>query len=265
MIELGSSDAPAVLGVDPFRTSWQLWAEKVGLIERLDQPTEVMKAGTTLQDVVLNMELDEFLIPVLVVRQLRQYHPSRRWQRATPDGVSDLSLYEVKCLVGQPPSAPRVSDVVQCLHQLLVFDADCVRLIYFGGLRRERFIIPRHQRALDRVLREEERFLELVEKEIPPPVSARDSSVLWRAWPLVADRVVQLPPEYVEVDRAMVDAKATADEATERYEAARARIKLAIGDAMRATLPDGTRYSWKPTSNGHRPLRRFASRHEEEA
>lgn len=266
MIEIGSSDAPAILGVSSFLTPWQLWAEKVGLIERVDEPDEVMRAGTALQEAVLEMEVDEFGLEAGAgVPQHRATHPARKWQRATPDCVTYDDdrrarwLTEVKCLVGQPPPVPRVADVVQCLHQLLVFEqAESNRLIYFGGLRRERFIITRHQGALDRVLRAEEAFLELVEKQIPPPVRAEDAEGLWRGWPLARDEVRVLPPEAIEWDRKMVNAERMRAIADHRYQESRAQIKAAMGEAMSGVLPDGSgvRYTWRPDKRGIRALKR---------
>lgn len=267
MIEIGSSDAPVVLGVSSFKTPWRLWAELVGLLPKVDEPDEVMQAGKRLEDYVLDMQLNEEGHPdySAVARQETVHHQDRKWQRATPDGIGSDEVgrtvfYEVKCLVGQPPPAPRVADVVQCLHQLLVFeDAEHVRLVYFGGLRRERFIIPRHQGAMDAVLRAEEHFRELVEKETPPPVRAQDASALWRAWPLVADRCERLTDEALAWDRMAVEAGAELEDARERYETARARIKAAMGDATQAVLPDGTRYTWRPAVNGVRTLRRIGA------
>lgn len=260
MIEIGSSEAPVVLGVSPHETPWHCWARKVKLIEVADQPDEIMTSGTSLQDVVLDMELrEEGTAAHHVDRQTSSRHDERKWQRATPDGNLDGAvLYEVKCLVGQPPSSPRVADVVQCLHQLLVFEgAEHVRLIYFGGLRRERFIIPRHQAALDRVLREEEAFLELVEKEIPPPISARDASVLWRAWPLARDECVTLPADALAWDLVAVEAGRELADAQERYNLARGQIKAAMGPYNQAVIP-GTdvRYTWRMDRRGQRALKR---------
>lgn len=273
MIEIGSADAPVILGVSNFATPFQLWLEKVGIVKREDRPDEVMKSGKRLEDYVLDMECEE---AGFVAKEVwRQMTARRLFLRATPDGAySDLTaddeithLFEVKTLVGQPPPMPRVSDVVQCLHQLLVFeDAACNRLIYFGGLRRERFIIPRHQRALDRVLRAEEAFLELVEKETPPPVVAADCDGLWRGWPLVADEVRTLPEESKAWDLIALEAGREKEDAEERYSWARAQIKAAMGPATQAVVPGTTtRYTWRPDVNGRRALKRKGRDNGEEA
>lgn len=262
VIEIGSADAPAILGISRWETPWQCWARFVGLVESKESD-EVMDSGKRLENLVLDMELEEFGLDMLALRQWTVRHHKREWQRATPDAVAindygaPAWLAETKCLVNQPPPAPRVADVVQCLHQLLVFEqAESNRLIYFGGLRRERFIIPRHQAAMDRVLRAEEAFLEMVVKEIPPPVVAADCDSLWRGWPLVRDEVCELPPEALAWDLMALEAGREMEDSKERYDWARAQIKAAMGDAMHGVMPDGTRYSWRPDKNGRRTLKR---------
>ena len=49
MIEIGSSDAPIILGVSSYLTPWSWWARAVGLIKRVDEPDEVMRAGSKLE------------------------------------------------------------------------------------------------------------------------------------------------------------------------------------------------------------------------
>jgi hypothetical protein len=267
VIEIGSSEAPVILNVSPHSTPWALWATKVGLIKRKDEPDEVMRAGTRLEPVVIAMLLDELGVSqqsTLQSPETTERHPERKWQRDTSDVLifgdlgSPTSVGEVKCVAGQPAPVPRVEWVVQALHHLLVWEsAEKCHLAAFGALRFVRWEIPRHQGALDRVLKAEEAFLDLVEKETPPPVVAADCDSLWRGWPLVADRTVTLPIEANAWDLMAVEAAREMEDAKERYDWARAQIKAAMGDAIRAVLPDGSaRYSWAPDKRGVRGLRR---------
>ena len=274
MIPLGSSDAPAILGVSPRLTPWQLWAQKVGIIEAKDEPDEIMLAGTALEPVVVDLFLAQMGWPDLGLLRspdTTRFHDVRSWQRATPDAVrlnaygSAGDLIEVKCVVGHPPSAPRVDWLVQCLHQRLVYEeASAQWLVAFGNLQLVWWEIPRHPRALDAVLRAEERFLQLVETETPPPVRAEDAAPLSRAWPLVLDAVRELEPETLAWDAARV----RADEQITKWKRVKgladARLKAAIGDHQRAVLPDGTTYTFRPhpvkshvlPARTDRPLRR---------
>jgi hypothetical protein len=259
-LELGSSDAPVVMGCSPHKTPFQLWLECVGAIERKDEPTEVMEYGTLLEQTILaayccDMGWSNYLpAPTTTL-----YHYDRVWQRSTPDGVvlneygSPCVLLEVKCVVGHAPPAPRVDWVVQALHHLLVREeaTEC-HILAFGNLMKTVWPIPYHLRAMDRVRREEEAFLERVEKEDPPPVSGRDASILNKAWPLLSEEVITLGPETVALDRLWTEARVQIAAWKEIQNDAEARIKDAIGPHTAAVLPDGSRYTWREQSRkGH--------------
>jgi len=49
---LGSSDLPAIFGLDPFRNAGNVWLEKTGRLER-DEPNPAMIAGTFLEPAIL--------------------------------------------------------------------------------------------------------------------------------------------------------------------------------------------------------------------
>src|SRR5262249_54140210 len=153
------------------------YARLTGMIESAKEPTEAMAWGTRLQDIVLDTFATEVLgISAAAVQ--RQAQRRRGWMRATPDGVYSDALIEVKCCVGHVPDAPRVDCLAQCLHQALVFEPDRQYLVAFGGLTMTWWEIPRHDKAMARVLRAEEEFQRRIERGDPPPVRADDASAL---------------------------------------------------------------------------------------
>lgn len=262
MIEIGSADAAVILGVSSFSTPWRLWCEKLGLIERAPAD-EVMESGDKLEQVIVDMEASD-LGALVIERRRTRYAPERCWQRSTAD--AEISTHdwrasvEIKCTVAQPPPVPRVEWVVQSLHHLMVnADAMSCRLVCFGGLRRESWDVPRHQPAMDLILREEEAFLSLVETQMPPPVRAADAAILARRWPWVREASVPLGPEFLDVDaqrETMLTARKRAQHAVDTSDAA---IKNAIGEASEAMLPDGTKFTWRSDKRGVRALRRTSA------
>jgi predicted phage-related endonuclease len=262
MIEIGSSEAPVILGVSPHKTARQLWQEKVELVEAKDEATEVMRRGTQLQVTVLAMLADDLGVPFdpAVYMEHTGYHKDRPWQRATPDmiwlhdtdvaifAVGHCSIAEVKCTVAMAPDVPRVDWLVQVLHQRLVFpDAEHAYLAAFGGLTLKWWDVPKHQRAMDRILRAEEAFLEAVEKEVPPPPTHRDASSIARSWPYPRAAVKILDtPEARETAARYELAKAAAAAATQQEQQGAAEMKALIGDATAAVVPGVARYTFKP-------------------
>ncbi len=276
MIELGSSDAPVLMGCSPHSTPWRLYAEKVGLLKREDEASEVMEWGTRLQDAVLTWFADAHRF-VILKEQATMYHADKPWCRATPDGLllayydvgdrEDAVLVEIKCVVYQVPPVPRVDWLVQCLHQRIVAESLMpVRsqwLVAFGGLRTEVWEVPRHERAMDRVLREEERFLERIERQDPPPVRGDDASVLHRAWPFSRPETKILDATLhmwvAHWDKARAAMKTWEAQETQAV----AHLKTALGESEQGVFPDGSRISWKTTKNGQRRFRRITKGEDE--
>lgn len=270
MIELGSSDAPSIMGCG-FQTPYQLWLEKSGLIEHKDESNEIMDWGTRLQHEVL-CAFAEQQRSVIVKEQPTEYSHVYPWMRATPDGVlmryhedddgERIVLVEVKCCVNQPPPVPRVSWVIQALHQRNVWESiepvESQYIVAFGGLRMVSWEVPFHPKAMYRVLNEELRFLDRIERMDPPPLRAEDASVLHRLWPWSKPETVMLDaPGMVEADELYVAACAAAKDAERCKGEVQAAIKAAMEDRQEAVLLNGARYTWKTGKDGQRRFRRM--------
>lgn len=262
MIELGSSDAPSIMGCG-FQTPHALWLEKLGLIERQDDPSEIMDAGTRLQGPILQWwcEREGWHI---VKEQPTMYHPRVPWARATPDGLlvqydkannrEVYALAEIKCVVGQPPPVPRVSWVIQTIHQRWVCAASQTEvdpfapmyLIAFGGLRLEWWEIPWHSRAEQRVVEAEQRFLDMLERQEPPPLRAEDASTIHRLWPWSRPETRRLTaPEMVEAAQMVREGQTLIAQGEEMKKLGQAKIQEGMQEADAAVLPDGTRCLWR--------------------
>ncbi len=69
---IGGSDAPVVLGVSPFKTRQELWAEKRGLIADTE-PTTAMKRGTYLEPIVGEMYVEATGRTRLIPRKMERH------------------------------------------------------------------------------------------------------------------------------------------------------------------------------------------------
>ena len=256
MIELGSSDAAPILGVSPFETPWHCAARLTGLIADDREETEAMEFGTRLQGEVLRAFCQRH--GWIIEKEQPQYRVGFR--RATPDGLlisydkagdrTRLALAEVKCLVGHVPDVPRVDWLVQCLHQRWVTgtaeEIETQYLIAFGGLRMVWWEVPYHDRAIRRVLDEEERFVDDLKRGIMPPVRAADASALNRAWPWVEPKAVELPDVLLNCTKVIEEADAQIAKWKDLANTAEAEIKTVLADATEGRFSDGSRVTWKP-------------------
>lgn len=86
---LGASDAPAALGLDPYRPPIAVWRQARGLAAPDERPAFVQEAaewGQILEPVIRGKYAIASGVAVWVpLRSL--FHPTRPWLRATPDGL----------------------------------------------------------------------------------------------------------------------------------------------------------------------------------
>ena len=117
---IGASDAPAVLGLSPWRTPLDVWAEKVGLLDG-SPPTLATRLGHELEDMIARLWVEQH--PDADVRNARQTvrHPDLPWLAASTDReVDDDGLLECKLVGGRQTGnwSDGVPLYVQCQAQV---------------------------------------------------------------------------------------------------------------------------------------------------
>lgn len=241
---LGASDIPAILRLSPWRTPWDVWAEKTGRIEP-NRDNDAIRAGTALEKAVLELasrELGpilpggEFAIPGTPVIA----HPDGLTEAKEPVEAKTTGITGPVQGTWGEPGTDQVPDyyLVQCLVQLEATKAELCHLpalIGTVGLRIYR--IP----AVKPV---QERIIELaiawwrkhVEKDTPPEDCVPPLDVV--------KRLRRQPGRLVVLDSAeLVDSWQKAKEELARAQREKdeleAKLLAALGDAEGASLPDG--------------------------
>lgn len=200
---IGSSDAPAVCGLDPYRKPVQVYLDKLGL-EPDRSDSEAAEWGRLLEDVIAGEFARRTGKKVRRFNAILQ-HEAYPWMLAEPDReVVGGALLEVKTT-----GAGRLNEwendqvpervMVQVQHQLEVTGADLAYLaVLIGGQRlliREVWPDKELAKALVQI---EDRFWNgHVVPRVPPPPD--DSEAYSRAmaalYPGQAGATVELPPE----------------------------------------------------------------------
>lgn len=206
-----ASESAAVLGLSPWQTPYQLWLQKTG--RAANKPNAAMLRGTELEPVARAAYEDQTeLVMQPVVLEAGRFSASL--DGMTLDG--DLIL-EIKCpLRGtrsdlwQDVAVGAVPEhyVMQVQHQLMVSGAQTAHLWVYdgsGGLLHE---IARDEACMARIQAGWEAFAVQLDTDTPPPLTD-------------ADTVQRLDAEWARSAMAFAEAKAAADQATERLEAAR--------------------------------------------
>ena len=178
---LGASDAPAVMGVSPWTTRFQLWAEKTGTLPRPDfhpMAVKAMARGTFLEPYAREWYEKK---TGLIVPAKNCTHPVYEFIRASLDGFNEKHkvMVEIKCpgkadhakaLKGKTPD----KYFPQIQQQFLVSGAERCDYVSFDG--KDGVIVevlpdPVYQKQL---LNELMTFWKLVETKTPPSVSKDD-------------------------------------------------------------------------------------------
>jgi len=252
---IGGSDAPAILGISPWKTPLQVYLEKRGEAPgQEDNPS--MRWGRNLEPVVRQAYADETgrRVAIPAVGILR--HPRHDWMLASLDGIAEGDrVLEVKTArVAAGWGEPGTDEIpepyqAQVQHYMAVtgfYVADVAVLI--GGSDFRIYEVPADPELQELIIDQEAAFWDRVQHGVEPdPVSAADIKIKFGRHSVA--RQVQASPEVLAALRQLEDIKALKAE----EEGARAVIQAHMGEAD--TLVDGEKVlaTWK----AGKPSKRF--------
>jgi len=165
-----ASEIAAILGLSPYKTVWQVWAEKTGLVEPEDLSANPhVKNGVRLEDVArqfFEQQHDDVLLPVCVESE---EHP---FLKASLDGLAmDNIPVELKV-----PSEPTWNQILangrgsnafklyypQVQHQLAVTGAEKAWLVFYRDDELQEFVIQRDEAMIGEIIQKADTFWESV-------------------------------------------------------------------------------------------------------
>lgn len=255
---IGSSDAPAILGVSQFRGPLAVYAEKIGVQED-KEATEAMEWGLLLEPLIIRKFAKETGREGIPERALLS-NIERPWMMATLDATqlaadqAELGILEIKATGHRVSSWDEgiPADVfVQVQHQfavtglqwgsVAVLQRGCA-LKYADVERNDAFIAGTLLPAL-------EEFWTRVKNQEPvdPDGSESARDALKALYPQDSGRIITLPGEFIDLDRERQRLDEVIGEAEKRHELLTQRIKIAMGDASEAHLPNGVAFTYRTT------------------
>jgi len=165
-----ASEIAAILGLSPYKTPWQVWAEKTGLVEPEDlSANPLVAAGVAQEDIARSLfeqKHDDILLPVCVESTAQSF------LKASLDGLSQNSE-PVELKVPSESTWKKVvsegenSDAYklyypQVQHQLLVTGANSGWLVFYRDEQLCEFAIERDYAMIDEIIQKAGEFWELV-------------------------------------------------------------------------------------------------------
>ena len=263
---IGSSDAAAAVGLNPYKSQLALWMEKTGRddlfapIDINDDSTPVYW-GSLLEPIVAASYAKRTGNRVRKVNAVLQ-HPDHNWMLANLDrevvGVPEVQILECKTagVQGARLWKDGVPEYVQLQvqHQLAVTGkraADVAVLI--GGQELQIHRIKRDDLLIERLIQLEEVFWGYVQSDIAPPVDGSDSAdqALRRLYPNDVGSTVDFSQD-LEMSAAFSDLVAvrqTLDTQTKLEALLKQRIQQRMGDASKAVFETGD-ITWRRSKDG---------------
>lgn len=255
---LGASDVPAALGLSPWKSPFQLWAEKTGLAEEPDlADNEFIEFGLRLEPVVAEAFADRTgrdikLFPPFYVCQ----HPEYAFLRCTPDAEErdghDWGILQIKTAnefkKADWEDEPPLPYQVQLQSELAVTGKKWGTLaVLIGGNKLRWFDQEINQELIDVMIPRLRDFWEMVEKRKQPPVDSTEvtAQVLYKMHPDDNGELVRLAEGSDPLVEELKHVKAK-KKAVERHERLLTnQLKAEMGSNTFAVTPRGQYVSWR--------------------
>lgn len=260
---IGSSDAAAAVGLNPYKSQLELWLEKTGRdssLPRSDADDEESPTywGNILESIVARHYTQRTGNRVRRINAVLQ-HPDTKldWMLANIDrevtGVEDVQILECKTAgingarlwkEGVP-----VYVQLQVMHQLAVTGKQAADVaVLLGGQQLEIHRIERDDELIHWLIELEKEFWGYVQRDTPPPADGSDSAerALRCLYPQDQGRTLDFSKD-AALSAAFDELKsvrATLDRQSKREAELKQQLQQAMGDASRAVFANGM-VSWR--------------------
>lgn len=260
---IGSSDAAAAVGLNPYQSMLELWLIKTGRdteLPSIDPQDDTHPAywGTLLEPYVADHYMRKTGRKVRRVNAVLQ-HPDtdKTWILANIDreiiGCPDVQILECKTAgeFGSRLWKFGVPEYIQCQvqHQLAVTGKQAADVcVLLCGQDCQIHRIERDEELITHLIELERRFWHYVETDTPPPTDGSESAAraLQCLYPRDAGNTVDFTEDegLSSVFTELLAARATREQFEQREAELKQQIQEHMGEASRATFAGGT-ISWK--------------------
>lgn len=249
-----ASDAPALLGLDPYRSALDVFLEKRGVAVPREL-TEAMEAGIELEEPVLawyGRRVGRAVEP----NKLIHVSSDLDWLACTPDGFLDGTPVQVKCSGRTHAWDEQIPDHVyaQMQAEMLCLGAErsvALALVStYGGFSLKAYDVGRDEDVCKRIIAAgRDLRLRLIDGDPPPPDgSAAAGEAIRTLYPKeVESTTVPLDIEAADVTSRIVALDEQLKVLGKERDTLRQRIQMMLGTAESGVLPGGGAWTWKTT------------------
>ena len=250
---LGGSDAAAILGVDPYRSALQVYAEKTDLIEP-QEDNDILWWGRKLQPIVAQAyrretgrKLQYYGNHFFVSQDRPHFFASLDAMIVEPAGILEIKTSEVIREWELEQEIP-INWQVQVQHCLGVLGLTMASITIPLPHRKLFWVdIPADQDFIELLTEKLMAFWKRVQERRPPDPDASESAkaVLQKIYPKDTGVEIALPESAVELDRKRLEAMAGIEQMQAIKDQAENDLKAMLGEASVGVIGNGLSYSWR--------------------
>lgn len=251
---LGSSDAPIVAGVSPYKSPLELYYQLHGELPRYtDEETQAQRIGSKLEPMIAELAAED--LGYKIRRCPTRRHPKHPFMVANLDfeivgGMKGPGVLECKNRGASKPFDTLPDDIMlQVVQQLAVTQREWgIVAVLFGFGALKTYEVQRDKELEEYLIELEARFMLRVEKGEPPDHSWTPETVgiLKKLYPVDSGKSIALPDNCQMWFDQYFDGKHMIEEGEEMKARGEGWIKEHMQDATTATAP-GYSLSWKST------------------
>lgn len=258
---IGASDSPIIMGYSSYKTPYQLYLEKTGLVTDDEEITEQQYWGNALEPLIIKRFAEGNNLTVTFPDTI--YHPEFPYIFANLDGwiASENAVVEAKvansfqrkewdiaCQDGIP-----MQYLIQIAKQVALTNASkgyCAVLI--GGMEYMEFIYERDAMLEELILKSDIAFWHCVTNKIEPdPINTTDCRLKYRT--AEAGKTMSATYKVGQSFADLLKLKVTMKQLTEQEEALKTRIMDHMGNSEYLVGQDGELLvTWKANKKGSR-------------
>jgi len=245
---IGGSDIAAVMGVSPWKTPLQLWAEKTGQVEPEDlSDKENIHFGTILEDVVAKEF--ERRTDMKVRRAPKNYvHPDYDYMRCQVDRLITGSEDLLECKTASAWNAKAwegdeipLSYILQVSWQLMITGRKVGYIaVLIGG---QKFLwkkIEADYELFGNMRDAAIQFWGMVKNNIPPVAMPADNSFMVELYPNAGDQMKAATQDVIDAIAMLQQTKAQIADLEDTKKGIEAQLKEIIGDNLGIDTPEYT-------------------------
>ncbi len=262
---LGASDSAIIMGYSSYKTPYELYLEKLGIVtdDNHDEETEQQYWGNALEPLIIKRFSEKNSLDVSFPDTI--YHPNYNYIFANLDGwiASERAVVEAKCANSFQRKAWDSSAVdgiplnylIQIAKQVAVTDASkgyCAVLI--GGSEYLQFVYERDHALEELIIKSDIEFWRCVQERIEPEaINTNDCRLKYKQ--ISPDKVVQSTFKSQQYLYELILVKEQIKKASETEEQLKMHIMNYLRDAEYLVGQNGEIIAtWKATKKGNRVL-----------